>query len=162
MRKSKFILIALSLVMTFSACKKDEDTTGGGASTSLPEGNYVKFGSTIFLENAWYASEYTVELGDRPVTAIYFNSTKTNYFVVQFAQAPELDKTYELGTKPKGNTIAYTRYSSASGEAFIPEAGGTLTIKMIDGKKIVELQGPTASATTSATGQLNARFIWND
>lgn len=159
MKLFKITLLTLSLCLAFSACKKDDDT-GSTGSTSLPEGNYVKFGSTTHLENSWVSTEYKVEAG-RPYTAVYFNAEKSSYFIVQFAQAPVLDNSYAMGKNPEGNT-AYVRYFSATKEPFVPEGNGTVVIKMVDGKKVVEVHGPMKSATTSTSGQLDARFVWND
>ncbi|MHB1276963.1 MAG: hypothetical protein ACYC1Q_01035 [Bacteroidia bacterium] len=164
MKTNKFLLILLSLSLAISSCKKDEDPA---PDTSLPAGNYIKFQGVTYLENQWVAAESWIELGNRPTMKISLNTNKTKAFLIAFQDAP-VEKTYKFSSDYDGtnNAPAAFRENSTQGEQYYPDdnANGTVTVKMVNGQKVIEVHGTMAASSPGgvAGGQFDARFIWVD
>lgn len=158
MKTNKFLLILLSLSLAFSSCKKEEDPA---PDNSLPAGNYIKFQGVTYLENQWTASQYWVELGNRPNMKIFLNSAKTKSFGVAFQDAAT-EKTYKMSGTFDGTNNASAGFKD-NGESYGP-VDGTITVKMVNGEKIVEVHGTMTPSGPSgiAGGQIDARFVWTD
>lgn len=158
MKANKFLLVLLSLSLAFSSCKKDEDPA---PDNSLPAGNYIKFQGVTYLENQWTASQYWVELGNRPSMKIFLNGPKTKWFGVAFQDAAT-EKSYKMSGTFDGTNNAAAGFQD--GNENYGTVDGTITVKIVNGQKIVEVHGTlTASAPGGISGgQIDARFVWTD
>lgn len=157
MKLKNITLFLLIAAFGISSCKKDEEP--GTGSTSLPEGNYVKVGSTTLLENQWSSSSNTPEAGNQFVYNINFNSAKTHRFTLQFDGQPVVDKTYGMAQTPDASNVSIY-YKTESNEGYVPNGDGSAVLTVKDGKKYLEVHGTLINPSNSKTISIDARMEW--
>lgn len=160
MKMNKLLSLFLTVGIAFSSCKKDEEPA---PSPGLPDGNYVKIGSTTYLENQWFSVEKLYDpVGERYTAKISLNQPKTQYFMVTFHDEPIVGNDYfldgDLGLDKTDR--AAVGYRSADGKNYSAQDNGSLTVTMKDGKKVIELHGNMSGIDNDLSA--DARFVWPD